>query len=506
MDLNIAQNLMMGFSQILSVTYLLYITVGVFIGLVVGALPGLGPTAAICILLPMTYNSDPVLSIVMLTGIYYGAMFGGSYTSILLNLPGENSSVMTAVQGYKLACHGKASEAIQMANLASFIGGTFSIVMLTFTAAWLGNVALKFGAPEYTVLMLLGLSAVAFVGTSSVSKGLLSVVFGLIVGTIGSEPITGAQRFTFHNYNLGDGIPFAAAAMGLFAISEVFLCMEQKEHPVKMTQKEKKLRIKWPSADDFKISAVPGAIGSALGFALGALPGVGPTIASFMSYGIARGRTKDPEKWETTGAIEGIAATETANNAAVGGALVPMLSLGIPGSAATAVLMAGLMVHGIRPGPLLFTNNPEIPWGVISSMYIGNVIAVIMGILVSVYVVRVLRLPPIAIYTTILVITMVGAFSINNGVFNIYVLVVFGVIGYFFEKAGIPKAPCILGLVLGPSLETSFSQALIMSHGSLMIYLQRPVSVGLLVVFLIILLIPVWKRMRKKRKDAQAQQ
>jgi len=467
----------------------------------VGALPGLGPTAAICILLPLTYNTDAVLSLVMLTGIYYGAMFGGAYTSIMLNLPGENSAVMTAVQGYKLACNGRASEAIQMANLASFIGGTFSIIMLTFTAAWLGNIALKFGAPEYTILMLLGLSAVAFVGTGSVANGLISVVFGLMVGTIGSEPITGAQRFTFHSYNLGDGIPFAAAAMGLFAISEVYISMEKKEHTVKVSEKEKRLKIKWPNRADFRISLIPGAIGSGLGFILGALPGVGPTIASFMSYGIARGRTKDPEKWETTGAIEGIAATETANNAAVGGSLVPMLSLGIPGSSATAVLMAGLMVHGIRPGPLLFTNNPEVPWGVISSMYIGNIIAVVLGILVSVYIVRVLRLPPITIYTTILVITMVGAFSVNNDVFNIYVLIVFGVIGYFFEKVKIPKAPCILGLVLGPSLETSFSQSLIMSHGSLMIYLQRPVSLGLLIVFVLVLLIPLFKKIKRERKN-----
>ncbi|HWQ78523.1 MAG TPA: tripartite tricarboxylate transporter permease, partial [Anaerovoracaceae bacterium] len=484
MDLNILQNLALGFSQVLSITYILFITIGVAIGLLVGALPGLGPTAAICILLPLTYNSDPVLSLVMLTGIYYGAMFGGAYTSIMLNLPGENSAVMTAEQGYKLACHGKASEAIQMSNIASFIGGTFSIILLTFTAAWIGSVALKFGAPEYTILMLLGLSAVAFVGSGPASKGLMSVVFGLMVGTVGSEPITGAQRFTFHNYNLGDGIPFAAVAMGLFAISEVFLCMEKHEHTPIITGKEKRLKIKWPSKEDNKISAVPTLIGSVVGFVLGVLPGVGPTIASFMSYGIVRGRTKDPKKWETTGAIEGIAATEAANNSSVGGCMVPMLSLGIPGSSATAVLMAGLMVHGIRPGPLLFANNPEVPWGVISSMYIGNVIAVVLGVLTSVYIVHMLRLPPVTIYTTILVITMIGAFSVNNGVFNIYVLIVFGIIGYFFEKVKVPKAPCVLGLVLGPSLETSFSQSLIMSHGSLTIYLQRPVSLGLLVLLL----------------------
>ncbi len=500
--MDIFSNLLSGFAQVLSPIYILYITIGVFIGLLVGALPGLGPTAAICILLPLTYGSDAVLSLVMLTGIYYGAMFGGAYTSIMLNLPGENSSVMTAVQGYKLATHGRASEAIQMANIGSFIGGTFSIIALTFTAAWLGEVALAFGAPEYTMLMLLGFMAVAFVGNGSVAKALISVVFGLMVGTIGSEPITGAQRFTFHNYNLGDGIPFAAAAMGLFAISEVYKCMQRKEDAVKIEEPKEKFKIKWPTKEDYKVSAIPLTIGSVLGFILGALPGVGPTIASFMSYGIARARTKEPEKWDTTGAIEGIAATEAANNAAVGGAMVPMLSLGIPGSAATAVLMAGLMVHGVRPGPLLFENNPEIPWGVISSMYIGNIIAVVMGILVSVYIVKLLKLPPITIYVTILVITIIGAFSVNNNVFNVYVLLVFGIIGYFFARMDIPMAPCVLALVLGPTLETSISQSLIMSRGSLLIFVQRPVSLGLFIVLLGIIAFCSINRIRSKKKAA----
>lgn len=497
--MEIFSNLALGFSQILSPIYILFIFLGVMFGLVVGALPGLGPTAAIAILLPLTYQAEPVLSLVMLTGIYYGAMFGGSYTSILLNLPGESSSVMTAVQGYKLARHGRPSEAIQMANLASFAGGTFSILGLTFAAPLLGEFALKFGPPEYFMLMLLGLSAIAFIGNGSPAKGLMAGVFGLMLGTIGSEPITGAQRFTFGSYNLGDGLPFAAVAMGIFAISEVFLNMEKS---VKAYQGkfEKKMKIKFPTKDEFKLSAQPGIIGSSIGFILGALPGVGPTIASFMSYGISRGRTKTPERWENEGAIEGIAAVETANNAAVGGAMVPLLSLGIPGSSATAILLGGLMMHGVRPGPLLFTDHPEIPWGVISSMYIGNVFAVIAGILLSIYFVRLLKVPPAILNVAIVIVTMIGAYSISYNIFGIYVLLVFGVIGYFLKKAKIPEAPVVLGLVLGPLVETSFGQSLIMSHGSVGIFLQRPISATLLGVLVIVFCLPILKPIINKIK------
>jgi len=481
-----------GFGQIFSPIYLLFIFLGVMFGLVVGALPGLGPTAAIAILLPLTYKTDPVLSLVMLTGIYYGAMFGGSYTSILLNLPGESSSVMTAVQGYRLARHGRPSEAIQMANLSSFAGGTLSVIALTFTAPLLGEFALSFGPPEYFMLMLLGLSAIAFIGMGSPTKGLLAGVFGLMLGTIGSEPITGAQRFTFGSYNLGDGLPFAAVAMGLFAISEVLINMEKcvKEYEGSF---ERRLKIKWPTRGEFKLAAFPGIVGSTIGFVLGALPGVGPTIASFMSYGVARARTKTPEKWENEGAIEGIAAVETANNAAVGGAMVPLLSLGIPGSSATAILLGGLMMHGIRPGPLLFTDHPEIPWGVIASMYVGNVFAVAVGILLSVYFVRLLKLPPAVLNISIIIVTMIGAYSLSNNVFGIYVLFFFGIIGYFVKKTKIPEAPIVLGLVLGPLVETSFGQSLIMSHGSLAIFLQRPLSATLLGLLVITFLLPVLK-------------
>lgn len=485
-----------GFNVILSPLYLLFILIGVFFGLVVGALPGLGPTTAIVILLPLTYRADPVLSLVMLTGIYYGAMFGGAYTAILLNLPGTSCAVMTSVQGYKLARRGRASQAIQMANLASFTGGTLAIIALTITAPVLGDAALAFGPPEYFMLMLLGLSAIAFLGMGSPVKGLIAGVFGIMLGTIGSEPITGAQRFTFGNYNLGDGLPFAAVAMGLFALSEVFIKLEKQvkdyksgiEGPV-----ERRLKIQWPTKEEFKISAIPGLMGSCIGFVLGVIPGVGPTIASFMSYSASRLRTKRPEKWENEGAIEGIAATETANNCAAVGSMVPLLSLGIPGSAATAVLLGGLMMHGVRPGPLLFVERPEIPWGVIASMYVGNIMAVVLGIFLSVYFVKLLKLSPAVLSIAIVMVTMIGSYSLNNNMFGVWVLLLFGVVGYFFKKAKIPEAPVVLGLVLGPLVETAFGQSLIMSHGNPGIFLQRPISVTILVLLMLTFLFPLRK-------------
>ncbi|WP_258358732.1 tripartite tricarboxylate transporter permease [Moorella sulfitireducens] len=487
--MDILLNLAMGFQQVLTPIYLLFVLLGVGFGLIVGALPGLGPTAAIAILLPLTYKSDPVLSMVMLTGIYYGAMFGGSYTSILLNIPGESSAVMTALEGYQLALQGQASKAIQMANMSSFLGGTISVFGLTVAAPLLSKAALAFGPPEYFILMMLGLSAIAFVGTGSPVKALIAGCFGLMLGTIGSEPITGAQRYTFGSYNLGDGIPFAAVAMGIFAIAEVLINIEKGLKPFS-GKTEKKMRIQWPTKEELKISMSPAFQGTGIGFVLGALPGVGPTIASFLSYSLAKLQSKRPEKWGK-GAIEGIAAVETANNAAVGGAMVPLLSLGIPGSSATAVLLGGLLMHGLRPGPLLFSEHPEIPWGVIASMYIGNIIAIIMGITLSVYFIRLLKLPPAVLNVIIFLVTIIGAYSINNNVFDIWVLLVFGVVGYFFKKVGIPEAPVVLGLVLGPLVETTFGQSLIMSHGSLSIFVQRPVSLVLLIILIIIYLWPL---------------
>jgi putative tricarboxylic transport membrane protein len=496
--------LVSSFQQILSPIYLLFITIGVIVGLIVGTLPGLGPTAAIAILLPLTFNSDPVLSLVMLTGIYYGAMFGGSFTSILLNIPGESSAVFTAEQGFRLAKRGKGAEAVQMSTIASFLGGTISVLALTFVAPVLGNLALNFGPPEYFLLMLMGLSCIAFVGMGSPVKGLIAGCIGLMLGTIGSEPITGAQRFTFGSYNLGDGLPFPAVAMGLFAIAEVFASIEDKAMPFDGGDYKGKMKIKFPSKEDFKISAVPATMASILGFMLGSLPGIGPTIATFISYGAVKATAKDKAKWENEGAMEGVAAVEAANNAAVGGAMVPLLSLGIPGTSAAAVLLAGFMMHGVRPGPLLFADHPEIPWGIISSMYIGNLIAMILGIICSIYVVKILKMPPAILNVIIIAVTMVGAYSLNNNMFNVYVLLIFGLIGYFLKKAKIPEAPIVLGLVLGPLVETAFGQSLIMSYGSLSIFVERPISAVLVGALAVIVSLPILKPFIAKMKMKSA--
>ncbi|MFZ5633543.1 MAG: tripartite tricarboxylate transporter permease [Bacillota bacterium] len=497
--MSIFQDLALGFAVVFTPFNLFMAAVGSLLGLLVGALPGLGPSAAIAILLPVTFGMDPASALIMLTAIYYGAMFGGSITSVLINTPGENSAVMTAVEGYPLAMQGKASVALRMSLIASFLGGTLSVVGLTLLAPPLTRLAIQFGPPEYFALMTLGLMAVVFVGgSSSITKCFISAVFGLVIGSIGTEPISGFYRLTFGSPELTDGIPFIVVAMGLFAIGEVFVNVERN---LKLDQLKEKIKNLWPSREDFKRSRYALGTGSVLGFVIGVLPGAGPTIASFLSYAVERGRSKEPQRFGK-GAVEGIAAVESANNAATGGSMVPLLTLGVPGSGATAVLLGALMMYGLRPGPLLFSQHPDIAWGVIASMYIGNLLIIALALPLVPFFNSLLKIPYAVLYPLIIVICLIGAYSLTNTLFPVWLMLIFGVVGYFMNKLDIPAAPAVLGLILGPMVETALSQSLTMSHGSMLIFFNRPIALMLMLCIFAVFIAPLAKRMWSVKKAA----
>lgn len=486
-------NLLLGFSVAMTPLNLLMAALGSVLGLLVGALPGLGPSAAIAVLLPITFGADPTTALIMLTAIYYGAMFGGSITAVLINLPGENSAVMTAVEGYPMTLQGKASVALRMSLIVSFVGGTASVVGLNVLAPPLTTLAINFGPPEYFALMTLGLTSVAFIGDSgSIAKCLASAVFGLALGTIGTEPVSGAYRLTFDNVELTDGVPFIVVAMGLFALGEVFQNVEQR---VQLGQMVGKIRNIWPSREDYQRSNGPMWWGTLIGFIIGVLPGAGPTIASFLSYALVKGQSKEPERFGK-GAIEGIAAVEAANNAATGGSMVPLLTLGIPGSGATAVMLGALIMYGLRPGPLLFTQHPDIVWGVIASMYIGNILIICVSLPLVPFFNSILKIPYSVLYPSILIICVVGAYSLSGTMFPVMMMFVFGVVGFFMKKLSISAAPAVLGLVLGPMVETALSQSLTMSHGNPAIFFTRPISLVLMLCILGVALWPLAKKLR----------
>lgn len=496
--MSLFDNLLLGFSIVLSPFNLFMAAAGSILGNLVGALPGLGPSAAIAILLPVTFGMDPISSLIMLTSIYYGAMFGGSITAVLINIPGENSAVMTAVEGYPMTLQGKASVALRMSLIASFIGGTLSVVGLTVLAIPFTNLAIKFGPPEYFALMTLGLMAVVFVGgNASITKCFISAVFGLAIGSVGTEPISGFYRLTFGTPELTDGIPFIVVAMGLFALGEVFVNVEKN---LRFDQFKGKIKNLWPSREDYRRSWFGLTQGSILGFIIGVLPGAGPTIAAFLSYAVERGRSTEPERFGK-GAIEGIAAVESANNSATGGSMVPLMTLGVPGSGATAVLLGALMMYGLRPGPLLFTQHPDVAWGVIASMYVGNLLIIALSLPLVPFFNSILKVPYSILYPTIIIVCLIGAYSLTNTMFPVWLMLIFGVIGYFMNKLDIPPAPAVLGLILGPMVETALSQSLTMSHGSPLIFFTRPYSLGLMLCVFTVIAVPFIKKLWKLQKS-----
>lgn len=492
-------NLLYGFSVAITPINILYCLIGVVTGTIIGALPGLGPSAGLAVLLPITFGIDPVGGIIMLAGIYYGAMYGGSITSILINTPGDSAAVMTTLDGYPLTQKGRAGAAMGMAAFSSFIGGTVSVIAFTFLAPVLAGAALSFGPPEYFALMVLGLTTIAGMTGDDPIKGFIAALVGLFLGIIGLDLVTGKPRFTFGMMELFSGIDFIPVAMGVFGISEIILASEGKVDMEGLRNTDLRWRKLFPTAVDWARSKWAIVRGTLIGFFIGMLPGAGATIASFISYGTAKKASKHPEEFGQ-GAIEGVAAPECANNAASVGAFVPLLTLGVPGSASTAILMGALMMFGLRPGPMLFEKNPDFVWGLIASMYVGNIMLILMVLLFVPLFVRALLVPKASLNAVVLAFILVGAYSLNNSMFDVYLTIGFGFLGYFMKKLHYPGAPMVLALVLGQLLETSLRQSLILSGGSFSIFFARPISTVLMIVAFGAIFVPVIKSMINKMK------
>lgn len=465
-------NLALGFSVAFDPMNLVYVFIGVTVGTAIGVLPGLGPTATIALLLPITLTLDPTAAVIMLAGIYYGSMYGGTITSVLLRLPGEAASVVTTFDGYQMARQGRAGAALGISAIGSFIGGTVAVIGLVFLAPVLADAALAFGPPAFVALMVLGLFLVTSLGTGSTVKALCMAAVGLLLSAIGQDLLTGKPRFTFGQTSLLDGLDFVAVAMGLFGVGEILYNLEQTEKVQAFTSKIKNIL---PSRKDLKESSGAIARGSVLGFLIGILPGGGGVLSSLASYAMEKRRAKDPSRFGK-GAIEGVAGPETANNASSTSAFIPLLVLGIPSNVVLALLFGALLVHGITPGPQMMTNHPEVFWGVIASMFIGNLMLLALNIPLVGFFVQMLRIRAGILVTFALLVVMVGVYSISNDVFDMWVVLVFGVLGWLMKKTGFDPGPLVLAFVLGPILESSVRQSLLLSGGSFAIFVTDPIS------------------------------
>ena len=481
------EGLVYGFSVALTPANLFACFVGVLIGTIVGVLPGIGPVGAMALLLPSTYALSPATALIMLAGIYYGSMYGGSTTSILVNVPGEAGSVVTAIDGYQMARKGRAGAALAVAAVGSFVAGSLGVVGIVLFAAWLAEVALQFGPPEYFALSVTGLAVLSRLSGGSVLSSFVMVGLGLAIGTVGMESISGYRRFTFGSLQLAQGLELVPIIMGLYGVAEVLTLAEAGLRRSQIVPV--RLREMFPTRQEWRSSSGPIARGSVLGFLTGLLPGPATVLATFIAYTVERRVSKTPERFGT-GAIEGVAGPEAANNGATAGAMVPLLSLGIPFSPATAVLLGALVIHGIQPGPLLMTNQPAVFWGVVASMYIGNFLLLILNLpLVGVFV-SILRAPPHVLSTLVLLLCLVGAFSLSNSLLDLWVLVGMGVLGYGFRKLSIDPAPLIVAVVLGPVMERTLRQTLFMAHGDWGLLVFRPLSLTLFLVGAVVLLGP----------------
>jgi putative tricarboxylic transport membrane protein len=494
-------NFITGFSVALQPINLMFCFLGVFIGTLIGVLPGIGPVGTMAILLPVTYGIPPTTAIIMLSGIYYGAQYGGSTTSILVNIPGEAASVVTTLDGYQMALKGRAGPALGIAAFGSFIAGTIGVIGLQLLAPPLVAVALRFGPPEYFSLMILGFVVLTYLAQKSMAKALMMAGVGIILGTIGLDTMTGMPRFTFRIPELLDGVGLAPLAMGLFGISEILLNVEKKIKQELLTTKVKGL---FPTREDWRRSI--GAIfrGSVSGFFLGILPGGGAVLGSFVSYALEKRISKHPEEFGK-GAIEGVAAPESANNSAAQGAFIPLLTLGIPSNVVMAILLGALMIHNITPGPMLVKQHPQLFWGVISSMYMGNVMLLILNLPLIGLWVQLLRVPYAILFPLILYICLIGAYVINNSVIDVTIMLLCGVVGYLMRKFEYEPAPLVLAYVLAPMLENALRQSLILSGGSFGIFMVRPISAGCLVVAAALLVSSLLPMIRKKREEIVAE-
>lgn len=489
-----------GFTVALTLTSLIFIATGVVIGQIVGALPGIGGSAGMALLLPLTYGMDPTTALMMLAGIMYGSMYGNTLSAVLLNVPGDSNSVMTALEGNRMAAKGLAGKALSISAVASFCSGTFAVVVLAVATPIIAEFALNFSSPEYFLLATLGITATATFGDGSTTKAMLAAMFGLALALVGVDPISGATRLTFGSSDLLDGISFLPVAIGLFGIAEIFASLETATKSVVMPTRLAEL---WPRTKD--LVAVRWSIcrGWLSGFLVGLMPGAGPTVATFLTYVTERKFARRPEEFGE-GSTEALGAVEASNNAAVTGAMVPMLSLGIPGSASTAVLLAAFILLGIRPGPLLMVQQPGLVWSLIASMFVGNLILLVLNLPLAPLFASLLRIPYTYLAPGILVLSMVGAYATTFSLFTVGTMLVFGFIGYFMGKAKIPRAPVVLALVLAPIMETSLRQSLTISRGSIAIFYERPISAVLLLIVVLSLAIPLFNYAQGRRKPAQA--
>jgi putative tricarboxylic transport membrane protein len=488
---NFWHNVTLGFSVAGTPFNLLLALVGVFLGTVIGVLPGIGPMTGVALLIPLTFSLNPTSAIILMAGIYYGAMYGGSTTSILVNTPGESSSVVTCLDGYEMAKKGRAGQALAAAAIGSFVAGTFATLMLMIFGPWLAGIALKFGPPEFFSLMVAGLTVVTSLAGRSMVKALLSTLFGLAIATMGIDNQSGVPRFTFGNPELMDGLEFLVVAIGLFALCEVLVNLSHMSDAA-----QERLSIRgglWMNKEDWK-RFIPSCIrGTLSGFFVGGIAGAGAAVASFVSYGLEKKVSKHRDELGK-GAIEGVTGPESANNAAAGGALIHLLCLGIPGSGTTAIMLGALLMLGLQPGPLLFVQQPQFVWGLIASMYIGNVMLLVLNLpLVGMWV-KLLDVPLYLLLNFIILFSFLGVYTMNNSAQDLLIMVGFGVIGYLMKRVDIPASPIILGMVLGKLMEEKMRQSLVISDGSMMIFVNRPISLFLLVLAVISITNPYWKQ------------
>ena len=496
-------NMIIGFGVAFQPTTLMFCFLGCFVGTLIGVLPGIGPVGTMAILLPVTYGINPTTAIIMLAGIYYGAQYGGSTTSILVNIPGEAASVITTLDGYQMALQGRAGPALGIAAFGSFIAGTFGVIGLMLLAPPLVSVALRFGPPEYFSLMILGFVVLTYLAQKSMAKALLTAGVGIILGTIGLDTMTGMPRFTFNVPELLDGIGLAPLAMGLFGISEILLNVEKRIKQELITTNVRNL---FPNLEDWRRSIWAILRGTGAGFFLGILPGGGAVLSSFVSYALEKRISKHPEQFGK-GAIEGVAAPESANNSAAQGAFIPLLTLGIPANVVMAILLGALMIHNITPGPMLVKEHPQLFWGVITSMYLGNIMLLVLNLPLIGLWVQLLRVPYSLLFPLILYICLIGAYVINNSVIDVAIMLLFGVIGYLMRKFDYEPAPLVLAYVLTPLLENALRQSLILSGGTFGIFISRPISAGCLIAALLLLfssLLPFFrKRLAKMAEEVE---
>lgn len=491
-------HLALGFETALSLQNLLYAFVGCLLGTLIGVLPGLGPATTIAMLLPITYTLQPVSALIMLAGIYYGAQYGGSTTAILVNLPGESSSVVTAIDGYQMARKGRAGAALATAGISSFMAGCFATLVLAAFAVPMSELAFKFGPAEYFSLMVLGLVGAVVLASGSLIKAIGMILLGLALGLVGTDVNSGVARYSFDIPELTDGINFVAVAMGIFGFAEIIANVEQREHRETFTNKVTHL---FPTREDFR-RMVPAALrGTALGTILGILPGGGATLSSFASYTLEKKLSKRAGEFGH-GAIEGVAGPEAANNAGAQTSFVPLLTLGIPSNVVMALMVGAMTIHNIQPGPQVMTSNPELFWGLIASMWLGNAMLIILNLPLIGMWVKLLKVPYRFLYPAILVFCCIGVYSINNNTFDVFMTALFGVLGYFFARCGMEPAPLLLGFVLGPMMEENLRRALLLARGDFSTFVTRPLSLGLLIATLLLLIVVLLPSIRKTREDA----